>query len=76
MPQPPPPPDAQVGTRAWQGSEACWRRLCAELGLSLFPVRGHWHPLVTEMEPVVSDLCSWPCAELRCGNLGDLLFES
>lgn len=63
MPWSPPPPGARVGTRAWQGSEAGWRLLCPELCLSSFPVRGHWHPVVSEIDPVESGLCSWPWAE-------------
>lgn len=69
MPQSPPPPGAQVGTRAWQGSGACRRRLCPELCLSSFPVRAHQHPAVMEIDPDESGLCSWPCAEPGVENL-------
>lgn len=36
-------------------------------------MRGTWHPVVTEMEPVVSGFCYGPCAKLGCENLKDLL---
>lgn len=68
MPQSPPPLGARMGRRAWQGSEACWRLLCPELRSSMLPVRGHWHPLVPEIGPVVSGLGSWPCAQLGVEN--------
>lgn len=36
-------------------------------------MRGTWHPVVTEMQPVVGGFCYGLCVKLGCGNLKDLL---
>lgn len=65
MAQSPPPPGAPSGQEGLAGCGSLLAAgVCPELRLSSFPARGFWHPLVTEINPVVSGLSSWPHAQL------------
>lgn len=57
MPQSPPPPGAQVGTRAWQA------RMPAGGFCVLSWACHHFQCGVMEIDPVESGLRSWPGAE-------------